>query len=176
VRYTAGETEGRGNLEVRYQDLTIHSFVGRLDKDRVWGSFSGEVKLEAKLYDVTADELRINLDTEAFSARRAAAAVDPEYFQGQVEAPIYVHATEVVGRPNRVVADEGTGTSCDRWPDPHWALRSSHITVVPDNRVTFHRPELYLFGNRLFRYPWDLTLSLRQRDNRFLPEVGQNSV
>ena len=176
VHYADGETEGRGNLQVRYQEITIRSFVGRLDKGRVWGTFSGDVDMQAKLYDLKADELRLNLETEEFSARQAAATVDPEYFQGQVLAPIYVHAAEVVGRPDRVVATEGAGSSCDLWPDPHWALRSNRITVVPDRRVIFHKPTLYLFGHRLFRYPWDLQLSLRRRDNRFIPEIGQNAV
>jgi len=58
-----GETEATGNVEVRYQDITIHSFVGRLDKDRVWGTFSGDVTMDSKLYNATADEMRVNLDT-----------------------------------------------------------------------------------------------------------------
>ena len=176
VHYRAGETEGEGNLEVRYQDLTVRSFRGRLDKDRVWGAFSGDVKMEAKLYSTTATELRMNLDTEEFSATQAAAEVAPEYFEGQVLAPIYVRAAEVVGRPDRVTATAGMATSCDVWPHPHWMLQSERITVVPEERVTFRRPALYLFGNLLFRYPWDLQLSLRRRENRFLPEVGQNAV
>lgn len=178
LRTKDGAAEASGHVEVRYQDITIHSFTGSLDKDRVWGAFEGDVKLEAKLYSADAAQLRINLDTEEFSARQAAAKVDPEYFQAQAQilAPIYVRGTEVVGRPERVVATEGVGTSCDVWPQPHWMLRSERITLVPDERVVFQRPALYLFGNMLFRYPWDLTLSLRRRDNRFLPEVGKNDV
>ena len=176
VDYRDEGTTAQGNVELRYQDLTVHSQGAELDKERVWGGFRDEVHLQAPLYSLRADRLRVNLETEEFSAANADATVAPEFFKGQVAAPIYVHATEVVGRPGRVVGTDATGTSCDIWPDPHWALRSKRVTLVPDNSVTFEKPTLYLWGHRLVRYPWDLRLSLVQRDNRFLPEVGQNSV
>jgi len=174
--YTGGATTAEGHVEVRYQDLTIRGAAAELDKERVWGGFRGDVHLQAKLYSALADRLRVNLETEDFSGQNVAATLTPEFFRGQVAAPIYVRAGEVVGRPDRVTATEAIGTSCDRWPDPHWMLQSDRITVVPDQWVSFARPTLYLYGHRILRYPWDLHLSLKRSDNRFLPEVGQNAV
>jgi hypothetical protein len=174
--YREGATTARGNVELRYQDLTVTSETADLDKERVWGGFQGDVNLLAPLYSARASRLRINIETEDFSAQDSHTTVDPKFFEGAVAAPIYLHAGEVVGRPGRVVGTQVAGTSCDVWPDPHWMLRSPRITVVPDNSVTFHRPALYLWGHHLLTYPWDLRLSLVRRENRFLPEVGQNEV
>lgn len=176
LQYLERATQAEGNVELRYQEIIIRSFRGQLDREQVWGGFTGDVRMQASLYSATADELRINLETEDFSATNAAAEVSPEYFQGQVIAPVYVRADEVVGRPNRVTATDGIATTCNFWPDPHWMLQSDSITLVPEDWVSFEKPALYFFGRRILRYPWDLHLSLRRRENRFLPEIGQNDV
>lgn len=176
LTYRDQVTTVRGRVELRYHDLTIRSQAAELDRDRVWGTFHGAVSLEAKLYKALGQELRVNLDTEEFQARGAAAEVAPEFFGQFVTEPLYLRADEVSGDPSRVVGDHGLGTSCDHWPGPHWMLRSDRIVYRPGDDVSFAKPTLYMFGHRLFRYPWDLHLSLRRRENRFLPEVGQNEV
>ena len=177
VYQTEGATAAQGNVEVRYQDLIVRSQAAELDKDRIWGTFRGDVDLEAPYYRGQAEQLRINLDTEHWLVKKGSVAVQPDFFETtSVLEPLFIRADEVLGRPDRVEGTNGIATSCDHWPGPHWMLRSDKVTMVPDDRVTFRRPTLYMFGHRIIRYPWDLTLSLRRQENRFLPEVGQNEV
>jgi hypothetical protein len=42
--------------------------------------------------------------------------------------------------------------------------------------VRLRKPTLYVLGHRLFRYPFDLTLSTDSRNNRIVPEIGQSEA
>ena len=175
-RYTSDGTEVQGNVELKYQDLTLRGGRAQLDQDRIWGAFPGSFSLDAKLYKALGKDLRINLDTQDWTATDASAEVEPDFFGQYVAAALYLRAQQVSGGPSGVIGLQGVGTSCDLWPGPHWMLRSNRVTYLPGDRVIFQRPTLYMFGHRLIRYPWDLVLSLRREENRFLPEVGQNQV
>ncbi|MGE5531736.1 MAG: hypothetical protein ACM3VW_06460 [Bacteroidota bacterium] len=169
-------TTVEGNVELRYQDLTVRGERAELDPDRIWGAFPGPVSLEAKLYKALGQDLRVNLDTENWQVRDGAAEVSPEFFGEYVAEALYVRAQQITGRPGEVIGRDGIGTSCNYWPDPHWMMRSNEVIYHPDQDVTFRKPTLYFFGHRLLRYPWDLHLSLVRKENRFLPEIGQNDV
>lgn len=174
--YTTEGTQVEGHVVLKYQDLTLRGDQAALDRDRIWGSFPGPVSLEAKLYKALGTDLRVNLDTQEWNIKDASAEVEPDFFGQYVAAALYLRAQEVHGSPSEVIGLEGLGTSCDLWPDPHWMLRTGRATYLPGDRVIFQKPTLFLFGHRIVRYPWDLVLSLRRQENRFLPEVGQNDV
>jgi hypothetical protein len=174
--YNQGVTMAEGNVELKYQDITISGQAADLDKDQRFATVRGRVDMAGPSFKVQAEDLRIDLDSEAWSLEDGRVTVEPEFFATGVKAPLYLRGNRMLGRPGRVVALGATGTSCDNWDNPHYALRSDEITVIPGKRITFHRPTLYLFGHRLFRYPFNLSLALDRRENRFLPEVGQNTV
>ena len=186
VRFTAqdlyyheGAVGARGDITLHYQDITIRTEEAQLDRDQRWGAFLGNVRLEQPLYRARSHELRYNLDTDEWTGATGRVRVDPDFFTEGVQEPLFFSWERAEGLPDLVVAEEATGTSCDYLDDGrhvHYELRSNRITVIPEKRVVFSRPTLYLFGRRVVRYPWDLKLSMDRRENRFLPEVGQNQV
>lgn len=175
-RYTPEGTEIEGNVELKYQELTLRGGRAELDRERVWAVFPGPVTLEGKLYKALGADLRVNLDTENWTIKDAATEVAPDFFSQYVAEALYLRAQQVTGSPAEIIGERGVGTSCNIWPDPHWMLQSNRVRYFPGDRVVFEKPTLYLFGHRLVRYPWDLVLSLRRKENRFLPEVGRNEV
>lgn len=175
-RYTDAGTEVDGSVELKYHDLTLRGDQAMLDKDRIWGSFCGPVSMDAKLYKALGTDLRVNLDTQDWSIKDGSAEVEPDFFGQYVAAALYLRGQQVNGSPSEVIAQNGVGTSCDIWPGPHWMMTSNRVSYLPADRVIFQKPTLYMFGHRIVHYPWDLVLSLRQQENRFLPEVGQNTV
>lgn len=171
-----GVSRALGHVELKYQDYTLRSDEAELDKDRRWSTLDGNVELLGPDYRGRGKRLRFNLQTDEWQMDEGRVTIQPEFLTEGLAEPFYMQAVEAAGEPERVVGRTALGTSCDRETDPHYALRSSEVTVIPDQRVTFRRPTLYLFGHRLVRYPWDLSLSLQRKENRFLPEFGQNDV
>lgn len=171
-----GRTQVRGHVAIKYQDYQLRSDRAELDENREWTTFEDNVELEAPSLQARGSRLRFNLETEDWTLDRGRVRVEPEYLAAGLQEPFFLNASEVISAANRIAGQDVTGTSCDLEPGPHYALRSGRVTMIPDKRVTFAKPELYLFGHRLFRFPWDLSLSLERQDNRFLPEVGVNDV
>jgi hypothetical protein len=172
-----GETTLTGRVEVKAAELTIRSPRATLDRDNIWATFYESVELEGESFIARSPELSLNLETEEWRLLRGWVKVKPDFFTAdELLEPIFLQASQVEGQPQLIEAQQAGASSCDRETDRHWELRSHRIRLVPDQWVIFRRPTLYLFGHRLFRYPWDLRLSLIRRENRFLPEFGQNEV
>ncbi|MGI5817446.1 MAG: hypothetical protein ACOX9R_05050 [Armatimonadota bacterium] len=177
VYYHAGATIAEGNVIVRYRDITVTSDTAEIDEDGVWGQFRGNVMIERQGQQTTAELIRINFETEQWEVIGARARLEPEWFEVGVEEPIFVRAETVSGtaEDERLDAFDGLATSCDL-ELPHYGLHSRHIRIVGDDRVIMERPRLEVLGNTILRLPWDLVLSQQSPNNRFFPELGQNTV
>jgi hypothetical protein len=95
-----------------------------------------------------------------------------------VEEPIFVRAETVSGtaEEERLDAFDGLATSCDL---ERAALRPAlrHIRVIGDDKVVLESARgCEVLGNTILRLPWDLVLSQQSPNNRFFPELGQNTV
>jgi len=177
VYYHSGATVAKGNVVVRYRDLTLTADEAEIDEDGVWGQFRGNVVITREDIETTADLIRINFDTEEWEVLGARTTLEPSFFETGVAEPIYVRAESVSGVEGDEVIDafDAVATSCDL-EHPHYGLHSDHIRLIGDDKVALERPRLEILGTTLFRFPWDLVLSQRSRNNRFFPEFGQNSV
>ncbi|HUS80742.1 MAG TPA: hypothetical protein VM283_05695, partial [Armatimonadota bacterium] len=177
IYYYEGATGLQGNVEVVHRGITIHADVGEIDADHVWGQFRGNVTISGENYSTTVDILRVNFDTDEWQIGGGRLTVAPEYFEQGVLEPIYVHGGTVTAEPGGepIHIEDVTLTTCS-YEHPHYALTTEEATLRAENKLVLRRPALELFGHRILRYPWDLVLDTRSRENRFIPEVGQNSV
>lgn len=177
VYYHSGATIAEGNVVVRYRDITVTSDTAEIDEDGVWGQFRGNVTIERQGQETTADLIRLNLETEEWEVLGARTRFEPEQFERGVEEPIFVRAETVsgTGEEERVDAYNGLATSCNL-EEPHYGLHSRHLRVIGDDKVIMENPRLEILGNTIFRLPWDLVLSQQSPNNRFFPELGQNTV
>ncbi len=177
IYYYDGATGLQGNVVVVHQGITIRADVGEIDADRVWGQFRGNVTIVGENYSTTVERLRVNFDTEEWTLDGGRATLSPEYFDGEVLEPIYIHGGTVQAGPGGEPVEiyDATVTSCDL-DHPHYGLTTRHATVRGDNKLVLRTPALEFFGHRIIRYPWDLVLSTDSEHNRFIPEFGQSSV
>lgn len=177
VYYQGGATIGEGNVRVRYRNITVTSDTAEIDEDGIWAQFRGNVRLIYDEQETTADLIRLNFETEAWEIIGARTVLEPSFFERGVAEPIFVRADTVTGtgEEEEVDAFDGLVTSCDK-DEPHYGLISDHIRVIGDDKVVLEEPRLRILGWTVFKLPWDLVLSQRSRNNRFFPELGQNSV
>lgn len=175
--YEDGEMEAWGNLRGAYQEYTFAGDYLHIGEDREWLTLKDNVSIRDPDWLTTGSRLRLNLDTEQWELFEGKTAVQPSFFERGVLEPLYLYADEIDGRPDEITVRHGIGTSCDRAEGhQHYWLQSSDIGIRPGDVVVFHKPTLYLLGERIFQYPFDLRLSLKERQNRFVPEFGQNEV
>lgn len=177
IYYYGGAAALQGNVVVKYKGYTITADTAEIDADRVWGQFRGKVTITAEHYQTTVERLRVNFDTDEWTLDGVRTVVAPEYFERGVAEPIYIRSGTVEAEPGGETAHirDALVTTCDL-DHPHYGLTSPHATLREDGKVVLRRPALELFGQTIFRYPWNLVLDTNQRNNRFFPEFGQNSV
>ena len=177
VYYYGGATGLQGNVMVRHRGVTIRADVGEIDADHIWGQFRGNVTITGENYSTTVERLKVNFDTSEWIIEGGRTTVSPEYFEQGVVEPIYVRggtiSTATGAEPIEV--SHATITTCNL-EHPHYGLVTGHATLREDNKLVLRRPALQLFGHTFIRYPWNLVLSADQRNNRFFPEFGQNSI
>ncbi|MGD9497759.1 MAG: hypothetical protein AB7Y46_15765 [Armatimonadota bacterium] len=177
VYYQGGATVAEGNVVVRYRDITVTADQAEIDADGVWGQFRGNVVITRRDVKTNAELIRVNFDTETWEVVGGRTVLEPSFFEAGVVEPIYVRARTVSGAEGAEVVDafDATATSCDL-ERPHYALHSDHIRLIGEEKVVLESPDLRFFGVTLLRFPWDLVLSQSSRNNRFFPELGQNTV
>jgi hypothetical protein len=172
-----GAIEAKDHVAVETKDLTLTADSATVSPDHIIVEFSGHVTIGSSQITGTATSLEVNVETSKWRAAHARATIKPDFFQKAVTEPVYVR-TDSLAMPPGSDAIEARGalvTTCDR-NDPHYDVRSPHVTVLPGRKVTFEKPSLYLFGHRLFRSPINLTFGLDSKENKFIPEIGENEV
>ena len=177
VRVQDRATAAEGNVRVEGSDLSVTADSALIDADQIWLRFVGNVTIGTKDMRTTATRLDINLETREWRATDGRTVVQPTFFAEGVEEPVYLRAKTIYTPPDRNVikAIGAHATTCSK-DHPHYELRSRHVRVIPDNKVVFRKPELRFFGHRVFRYPFNLVLSIDGNDNFLFPEIGENSV
>ena len=176
VYYREGATAAQGNAKLEYGDITVQADSLEVDADQIWARFRGHVKITSPNQETAGDELVVNLDTQQWEVRGGKSVVHPAYFKGGPKEDIFAKGKVVEGQGDglRVQAFNAEATSCDK-DDPHYELRSSQIDIRPRKKVIFHKPTLELLGHRVFRYPFNVTMSLEESRQKIIPEIGQNA-
>ena len=176
---TADGTRGWGDIQLGFDRYVGIAERFELDKQRVWATLEGNVVLTSPDTVTEADHVELNIDSEHWHAFDTYTTIAPEFFeQGEVIEPLFAQSQRIHGHPGELEVHGGRVSSCDLLgsEDGHYLLQSEYVRIVPGEYVVLRRPTLYLLGNRIIQYPFDLRLSLRQRTNKFIPEVGQNEV
>ncbi len=178
ARIEDGVTLTEGNVKVQGSEFEVASDAALIDADQIWVRFSGNVTIGSQNMQTSAASLDINLETSKWRAQQARTVIDPSFFEAaEVAEALYLRAKTIQTPADRdiVEAMECSVTSCNK-PHPHYHLHTRHAKAVPGKKVVLDKPSVYLFGTRIFRYPFDLVLSLETKENKFIPEIGENQV
>jgi hypothetical protein len=176
VFVTESVLAAEGNVVVRTEDYTISSDTVEVDRRSEVARFKGHVVIEGNNQRTEGTELWIDLDSGWWRIENSKSQVQPEFFATEVLEPLYGKGSEAEYEPDAdtIRIRHGRMSSCELWR--HYEIRSSTITLKPGDRVKLHRPALYLWGRKVFEYPFDVTFSLREEEQKIFPEIGQNEV
>lgn len=162
---------------------------------------SGGVHASYQGYDLLADEMEGNLDTDIFELRgnvsvigvdsivvgervwlnmkdrtfRADAAdvqLRPSFLEGRVVDDLYLRSAETSGSRREMFGDGSAMTSCNL-DHPHFEIESADTVVRPGKRMILRNTRIKIQGRTIFGLPY-LSIPLDRRDDRYTPEVGQS--
>lgn len=167
---------GEGNVIVRTDKYTIYADSVEIDRRSEVARFKGHIVLEGESQRTEGTDLWVDLDSGWWRIEGTDTRVEPEFFTTEVLEPLFARGGVADYEPDKdtILIRDGRLTSCDLWH--HYELRSSRITLKPGDRVEMHNPSLYLWGHRVFKYPFDVSFSLRQEKQKIFPEIGENDV
>lgn len=177
VRVQDGVTLAEGSVELHGSDFDISADTAVIDAEGIWVHLEGHVVIGTETTRTSATSLRVNLETSKWRASHARTRVLPAFFGQEVAEPVFLRAQTIETPQDKDIirAVNAWGTTCNK-PRPHYALHSKRARVAPGSKVVFEDPSLYALGTRVIKYPFDLVLSLEQKENRFIPEFGENRI
>jgi len=176
--YDKGAVYARGNVVIQRPDMVLSADAAEVDDNQEWAQLYGSVLITSPNQRTTADRIRINLETGEWHLTGGKTELEPSYFsQSKLKDPVYVggKALSSVPRLNLVEVEGGGVTTCDL-SKPHYDVMADRIDIHPGKDITLDHPSVYLFGQRILRYPGVIRLSLRNRQSKLIPEIGQNDV
>lgn len=162
---------------------------------------SGNVRFSFKGYDVTADRVDGNVQTEIFLlsghvlvvgaeqvVRGEEVVVDfkakafrfiegggqfgPSMSQGNLIGDLFIKGQEGAGNENEQVFEDCTITTCTDDP-PHFYFHARRANVRPDKRAVLRDVSIHVLGRKILNIPY-LVIPLEKYSDRYTPEVGRS--
>lgn len=176
VFVTENALAAEGKVVVRTEDYTISADMVEVDRRSEIARFKGHVVIEGRNQRTQGTDLWVDLDSGWWRIEGAETRVEPQFFAEGVLEPLFARGAQAEYQPdeNVIRLRDGRMSSCDLWR--HYEFRSPSITIRPEDKVKLRNPSLYVYGHRAIRYPFDLTYSLREEQQRIFPEIGENDV
>jgi LPS-assembly protein len=150
---------------------------------------AGDVVLYTAGKRLAGERLDYNLETRRGAMTNPSGKVDVFYVKGEVIE--VMPSSETPQRSGKIVsgdADEASDdlsaiwngasvTTCSE-PHPHYRLNSKKVTIFPGQKMILHRPKAYLGETMVLMSPFDITISLREKDavsQKIFPKLGYDS-
>ncbi len=132
---------------------------------------TGNVRVFGEKAFVRGDEVTVNMRNETFLARDAFVDARPSLLGGQIQRNLYIKGGTTYGSEREIFGENCTVTSCDR-EVPHYHVKTAKATIRPGKRAIFRKLSIHLFDKTILKLPY-LSIPLDERFYRYLPEVGQ---
>jgi LPS-assembly protein len=178
---------------VRMTDNEFHTTTPYLEFDnntqllRAFSSSAERVVVFTSGKRLTGDRLDYNLETRRGIMTQANGKIDNFYVNGRMID--IMPSSETPARKNRKKVSSGdvnqdedelaaiwrgaTLTTCNE-PHPHYRLEAKTVTIYPGEKMVLHVPKAYLGSVMIMVSPFDITISLKDKDkrNHFFPHFG----
>jgi LPS-assembly protein len=150
---------------------------------------AGDVVLYTSGKRLSGDRLDYNLETRRGVMTNPSGKADVFYVRGEVIE--VMPSSETPQRSGEIVSgDKGAAdddlaaiwsgasvTTCSE-PHPHYRLDAKKVTIFPGQKMILHRPKAYLGETMVMMTPFDITISLREKDavrQKIFPKLGYDS-
>jgi hypothetical protein len=182
IRYFPEEREwrtldGTGTIKIRFRELTIFARKARYsEREQILEAQEGLRAIWQDGVEFEGGRARYFVNERRWIVEGGKATFDPSYFGEGVAAPLYLTLQSMGGTDERLTAERGTFSSCDR-PHPHYSLRAQSAEAMPGDRLILRRVGIYIGETKLLGIGrFTISLKPRMRQNRLpiTPDVGSD--
>ncbi|MFA0784596.1 MAG: hypothetical protein YYHSYBAR_002987, partial [Candidatus Fervidibacter sacchari] len=182
IRYFPEEREwrtldGTGTIKIRFRELTIFARKARYsEREQILEAQEGLRAIWQDGVEFEGGRARYFVNERRWVVEGGKVTFDPSYFGEGVAAPLYLTLQTMRGTDERLMAERGTFSSCDR-PHPHYSLRAQSAEALPGDRLILRRVGIYIGETKLLgigRFTISLKPRLRQNRLPITPDVGSD--
>lgn len=175
----AGNIERSGNILNVTGGATVQYRGYDIIADEVTGDLNteifdavGHVKVQGADAQVRGDKVRVSFKDRTYRAWTTESQLQPALLNGQFLDTVYVKSKESFGSQREIFSTDSDTTTCS-YPRPHYYIDARKSTVRPGIRAIFHDMSLVVLGRTMLKLPF-LSVPLNQPTYRYVPEVGKN--
>ncbi|MBI3998865.1 MAG: LPS-assembly protein LptD [Armatimonadetes bacterium] len=161
-----------GDVVVTYQDVVIHA-------DRLEANLeTNDVRAEgAVVIEVARQKIRgATLDYNLTSRRGRLTQSAAEYTGPQVLGAVFVRAEVVEGTLGGATSARGAFCSTCEGSNPVAYLTARELAVFPNDKIVGRQVSVWLFGRRVFTWPYFVIFIQERRASRLLPVAGYSGA
>jgi len=161
-----------GGIHVQYRGYDIYGDSLEGDTDTEVFVITGSVKLLGVDAVIVGARVQVNFKDKTFVAEQSESQLSPSVFEGRVLDNVYAKGMRVYGEEKRIFADRGGLTTCNL-DHPHYEIAARSTEIRAGTRIILKDARLRLFDRTVLSVPF-LSIPLDERDDRYLPQVGQS--
>ncbi|MDR1137554.1 MAG: hypothetical protein LBK91_04450, partial [Synergistaceae bacterium] len=190
---STGVATAEGNVKITdrefYATAPYLEYENTTQQVTALSSSEGEVVLYTAGKRLAGERLDYNLETRRGTMTLPSGKADVFYAKGDVIE--VMPSSETPQRRVRAASGDASEeqddlsaiwrgaslTTCNE-PHPHYRLASKTVTIYPGQKMILRRPKAYLGETMVFTSPFDITISLRERDavsQKIFPKLGYDS-
>lgn len=182
IRYFPQEREwrtvdGTGLIKLNFRELTIFARRARYnERERIFEAQEGLRAIWQDGVEFEGGKARYFVNERKWVIEGGKATFEPEYFGEGVAAPLYLTLQNIYGTDERLTAEQGAFSSCDR-PHPHYSLRARSAEAMPGDRLILRKVGIYIGETKLLgigRFTVSLKPRLRRNRLPVTPDVGND--
>ncbi|MGQ9519502.1 MAG: hypothetical protein ACUVTP_05350 [Candidatus Fervidibacter sp.] len=182
IRYFPQEREwrtvdGTGLIKLNFRELTIFARRARYnERERIFEAQEGLRAIWQDGVEFEGGKARYFVNERRWVIEGGKATFEPEYFGEGVAAPLYLTLQNISGTDERLTAEQGAFSSCDR-PHPHYSLRAKSAEAIPGDRLILRKVGIYIGETKLLdigRFTVSLKPRLRRNRLPVTPDVGND--
>lgn len=182
IRYFPQEREwrtvdGTGLIKLNFRELTIFARRARYnERERIFEAQEGLRAIWQDGVEFEGGKARYFVNERKWVIEGGKATFEPEYFGEGVAAPLYLTLQNIYGTDERLTAEQGAFSSCDR-PHLHYSLRARSAEAMPGDRLILRKVGIYIGETKLLgigRFTVSLKPRLRRNRLPVIPDVGND--
>jgi hypothetical protein len=160
----------RAHFTYRGYDVIAEQAFGNLETEVF--RLEGAVKITGIDAVVEGEVIEVDFQAGTFRAEQHLTQLRPQFLQGRLLDDLYVRGAVVFGTEDEIRSQRASVTTCNL-DHPHYEIFASESTVRPGRRLVMRDVRVRVLGRTILSLP-HLAIPLEQRDERYIPEVGQS--
>ena len=160
-----------GGVHAQYQGYDLFADEVSGNLDTNQFELIGNVKLVGQDEVVQGERVFVDFRQRTFRATHSDVQLSPGFTQGRTVDEVYIRGENTYGSRRELFGDHSATTTCNL-DHPHYELLSDSTVVRPGRRAILRDVRVQLFGRTVLGLPY-LSIPLDDRNEKYIPKVGQ---